>query len=255
VEVVLLTADEARERRKAYLAREVDETGMTAAVDFFADAVFSGRMLGRYLPDEKAVYVIRDVLLLVSGGDQEAAEAKLFPVLAHELVHAYDDQVYGCVPVPSQLPELLEDPAAMGHIQTLMSLIEGRATYASELACAVAGVEPLLAPTVEQARSETFFRDDGTVGGQILAGLGNSVGRLKYVQYAYGRKFAKAVHDFGGEAFFGEVFSHLPLRFAELESFDTFLVRWAEDVEAAEESGEDASAGEGTERAVSETAP
>jgi len=243
VPVILLTTDEARERRKAYNAANADETGLSVAVDFFADALFGNRMLGRYLPDEKVVYVLEDVLRSEGRGDDEAAMELLFPVLAHELVHAYDDQVYGCVPSPSQMGDLLEDPRNLIGFQTQMSLIEGRATFISGLACDAVGVEPLPEPTVEGARQATLLRSDGTFGGDVLAGLGNNMGRLKFLQYAYGVRFSREAHRFGGEAFFQHVFDNLPLSMEELEDFSLFVVRWAETMEEQEleeETSEDA---------------
>ena len=40
------------------------------------------------------------------------------------------------------------------------------------------------------------FRSDGTLSGELVGGVGNAMARVKFVQYAYGRVFAKAVHDF-----------------------------------------------------------
>lgn len=245
VEVLLLTAEEARQRRKAYAESLGDEVGLTAAMDSLADLMFADNMLGRYLPDERVVYVIEDVVLSHSGNDRERAAEKLFPVLAHELVHAYDHMVYDCVPAPDDLQDLISRPEELPAIQAQMSLIEGRATYASELACRAAGRTPLRAFTVEQAMDAEYIDSDGSLGGNVVAGLGNSVVRMKLVQYAQGRAFAKRVHDFGGEAFFRQVFDGLPLSLAELEDFDLFLVRWAEAQEAAEDGGEEASDGEG----------
>ncbi|MFT7462805.1 MAG: hypothetical protein ACI9EF_001147 [Pseudohongiellaceae bacterium] len=233
VPVLLLTVAEAKTRRRAYADSLGDQVGLTAAMDSMADLMFADNMLGRYLPDEKVVYVIEDVLLRYSGGDPDLAAEKLFPVLAHELVHAYDHQVYDCVPAPEDLEELMADPSALPEMQTQMSLIEGRATYASELACLARGVTPLRAFSVEQAMNYEMISSDGTLAGDIAAGMGNTVLRLKMVQYAQGRIFAKQVHDFGGEKFFRHVFDGLPLSMVELEDFNVFLVRWAEEQEAA----------------------
>lgn len=238
VEVVLLTTAEATERRRAYAVSLGDDVGYTAAMDSMADLMFAGNLLGRYLPDEEAVYVIKDVLFGRSGQSEERAAEMLFPVLAHELVHAYDHQKYGAVPAPDDFDVLLADPSALPSIQALMSLLEGRATYASELACAAAGREPLRARTVEQVKDVEFIESDGTLAGGALAAVGNKVVQLKLVQYAYGREFARRVHDFGGEPFFAEVFGHLPLQMAELEDFSRFVVRWAEQKEAEEEAAE-----------------
>ena len=241
VPVVLLTAAEARERRERYREGREDAFGMSATVDRLADAMFSEAMLGRYLPDEKAIYIMEDVLLSQAGGDADEARELLFPVLAHELVHAYDDQVHGVVPSPEDLTEVIGgDPEAIVAVQTRMSLLEGRATYASILACEVAGVEPLPEPTVEDARRSTLLRSDGSFGGDFAAGFGNSIGRLKLIQYAQGIRFARRAHDYGGEAYFTHIFEHLPLSFAELEDFDLFVVRWAEELEAAMDAEADA---------------
>jgi len=232
VPVILLTAAQAKERRRVYVADLDDETGLTAAVDVMADVMFSDRMLGRYLPDEKVVYVLEDVLLDMGRGDQQAALDLLFPVLTHELVHAYDDHVYGAMPMPADLAEVMRDPGALAGLHTLMSLLEGRASYASFLACEHAGVEPLPEPTFEQARNAVIVRSDGSMGMDMLSGLGNGIGRMKLMQYVYGWKFAERAYEYGGEPFFAHVFGHLPLSMAELEDFDLFVVRWAEEMEA-----------------------
>ena len=233
VPVLLLTAEEAKLRRQAYAVSLGDKVGLTAAMDSMADLMFSGNMLGRYLPDEKVVYVIEDVLLKFSGGDAERAAEKLFPVLAHELVHAYDHQVYDCVPAPDDLETMMTDPSVLPEIQAQMSLVEGRATYASELACLVAGVTPLMAFTVEEAMDYEMIPSDGSLAGDLASEVGNGMLRLKMVQYAQGRTFAKRVHDFGGEKFFRQVFDSLPLGMDELEDFSLFLIRWAEEQEEA----------------------
>ncbi len=242
VPVLLLTAAEARERRRAYVADLDEDSGFTVAVDFMADAMFGDRMLGRYLPDEQVIYVIEDVVVSLAGGDRDLARELLFPVLAHELVHAYDDQVYGCVPDPSELTAVMEDPGAVLDIHTQMSLLEGRASYASQLACDVAGVEALPKPDLDRARNAVMVESDGSVGMDVLAGLGNGIGRMKLVQYVQGWEFAEAAHAYGGEPFFRHVFGHLPLSMEELEDFDVFVVRWAEEMEAALDAEEDAPA-------------
>ena len=242
VEVVLLTTAEATARRRAYAQSLGDKVGYTAAMDSMADLMFAGNLLGRYLPDERCVYVIEDVLFDRSGGSDDDAAEMLFPVLAHELVHAYDHQVYGAVPAPDDLEELLKDPGVLPEIQAQMSLLEGRATWASEQACEAAGRKPLPSRSIEQARDAKFMHDDGTLAGGALALVGNSVVRLKLVQYAYGRAFAKRVSEFGGEPFFAQVFAHLPLSMEELENFDLFLVRWSDEIEAAEDAASDPSA-------------
>lgn len=238
VPIILLTAAEAKERRRAFVAELDDETGFTAAVDFMADAMFSDRMLGRYLPDEKVIYVLEDVLLDMSGGDEDDATELLFPVLAHELVHAYDDQLYDAVPDPAELTGVLEDPTEMLGIHTLMSLLEGRASYASYLACTWAGVEPLPKPTAEEAANAVLIRSDGSVGMDVLSGLGNGIGRMKIMQYVYGWEFAERAYAYGGEPYFAHVFRHLPLSMEELENFDLFVIRWAEELEAQLEAEE-----------------
>jgi len=239
VPVLLLTAAEAKQRRQEYAASLGDSVGLTAALDSVANLMFAENMLGRYLPDEKAVYIIEDVLLKYSAGNPKVAAEKLFPVLAHELVHAYDHQVYNCVPAPDDLETMLTDPSVMPDIQTQMSLLEGRATYASELACEAAGIKPLRTFSVEEAMDAELISSDGSISGDVLSGLGNSVLRLKMVQYAQGRVFAKRVHDFGGEKFFRQVFDSLPLGMDELKDFDLFLVRWAEEQEAMLDAADD----------------
>jgi len=246
VEVVLLTEKEATARRRAYHESLGDEVGYTAALDAMADIMFQGNLLGRYLPDERAVYVIEDTLWRQAGGDEGRAEEILFPVLVHEIVHAYDHQVYDAVPEPDNFDELLKDPAALGSIQALMSLIEGRATYASELACEAVGRKPLRSRTVEQALDAKYFEGEGGVIGDAGALFGNSIVRMKLVQYAYGREFSKRVYDFGGEPFFDNVFGSRPLSMAEIEDFGLFVMRWAEDMEAAEEAAD----GEGAAQAA-----
>jgi len=123
----------------------------------------------------------------------------LFPVLAHELVHAYDDQVHGVLPDPAALQLAVEDPGALTRLQALMGLLEGRATYASELACAVAGREPLPAPTLERVREAELLSGDGSLAGEMAAGLANALGRVKLLQYAHGREFARSAHARCGE--------------------------------------------------------
>jgi len=242
VPVVLLDAEGARARRRAFLADRPDAHGLAATVDFVTQHMFGESLLGRYLPDEQAIYIMQDTLLAQSGGDVRRAEALLFPVLAHELVHAYDAQTYGCVPEPSALVDVLQDPSRLGQLQALMSLLEGRATHASTLACRVAGIAPLPEPTVEDVREAELLAGDGSLGGDMLASLGNSVGRIKLMQYAYGVRFAQRAFAYGGEPFFAQVFAHLPLELAELEDFDRFVVRWAEDLEAQQDAAEAAGA-------------
>lgn len=250
-EVVLLTSDEATARRRRYAEGLGSEVGFTGVMDSMADLMFKGNLLGRYFPDEKAVYVFKDALINQGGQDEGRALEILFPVLAHELVHAYDHQVYGAVPAPEDLESLLDDPSALPSVQALMSLLEGRATYASELACQAVGRRPLPARTVEQVKQARIVDSDGSVGGDGLAAVGNAVGRVKLIQYAWGREFAQAVHAFGGEPFFAEVFEHLPLGMDELMDFNRFLVRWVEEEEAQQEADE----GEAAESAGPGTGP
>jgi len=241
VPALLLTVEQARRRRQAF-ARELEEnSGLTSAMDLVADFVFSETMLGRYLPDEKVLYIIEEVLERASGGSRKGAEEMLFAVMAHELVHAYDDQVYQVMPGMEDVVQAAADGARMPELQALMGLIEGRATYASELACAHAGKRPLRAPTVEAARRyKVMEAADDDIAAALGMGFVNVLARTKMMQYAWGREFAKATFDFGGEKFFAQVFAHLPLSLAELEDFDRFKRRWAEEVEAAmdlEEAG------------------
>ena len=79
-------------------------------MDLVADFVFSDTMMGRYLPDEKVLYIIDEVLASSSRGNRERAEEMLFGVMAHELVHAYDDQVYNAMPDTSAIVEIAADP-------------------------------------------------------------------------------------------------------------------------------------------------
>lgn len=243
VPALLLTVEQARERRKAF-AKEMDENaGMTKAMDLVADFVFSETMLGRYLPDEKVLYIIDDVLRRSAGGSRERAKELLFAVMAHELVHAYDDQVHQVMPQLDAVVEVAADGKRLPELQALMGVIEGRATYAAELACAQAGKRPLASFTVEEARNydvRTADSDDMAVA--VGTGVLNVFARAKLVQYAYGREFAKAAFDFGGEKFFKQVFTHLPLSMAELEDFNRFKRRWAMEMEAAMDAEEGAAA-------------
>jgi len=234
VPALLLTVEQARERRKAF-AKELEENaGLTSAMDLVADFVFEETMLGRYLPDEKALYIIEEVLERSSGGSRKRAEEMLFGVMAHELVHAYDDQIYQVMPDMSEVVKVAADGKRMPELQALMGLIEGRATYAAELACAHAGKRPLAGFTVEEARRYNVMDPDDPddVAASVGASLVNVLARTKLVQYAYGREFAKAAFDFGGEKFFEQVFDHLPLSIPELEDFNRFKLRWAAEIEA-----------------------
>ncbi|HTE05108.1 MAG TPA: hypothetical protein VK824_02850 [Planctomycetota bacterium] len=239
VPAILLTAAEARERRAAFSRTLPKDAGVTAALDIAADFVFSDTMLGRYLPDEKVLYLIEEVLESNAGGDREVAREQLFGVMAHELVHAHDDQVYGGMPSPGAILEIAADGRRLAEIQMQMTLLEGHAVYAAELASAHAGREPLPAITLEEARGAAVMRGGDQPLSQLGSGLVNTIARTKLVQYAYGREFCKAAWRFGGEKFLGEVFAHLPLSMPEIESFERFKQRWAREKEAEEESAGD----------------
>lgn len=239
VPAVLLTAEQALARRKAFAATLPEGSGATAGFELLADLVFSESMVGRYLPDEKVLYVIEDVVRR-HRGDGPRARDYLFGVVAHELVHAHDDQVYGNFPDPIALLERMKDGdlSELPSLQVTMSLLEGHATYAAELACAAAGVPPLPAMTMDDVRSSGAFKGGDNVLVDGLAAAGNAVARLKAVQYVQGREFSKAAMDFGGEAFMAEVFRSLPLTAEELADFGRFKLRWAEQREAELEAAE-----------------
>lgn len=244
--ILLLTNDEARERRRAYTASlaEGDDTRFAKAVDAIADQLMGDNMLGRYLPDEKVIYVFEDVLMAHSGGDVDEADEMLFGLLAHELVHAYDDQVHQVIIAPGDILGSLQDPAQLVGIQTLMSLIEGRATFASELACVGVGEQPLDVPTEEDVRAARIVAGSDNVALDVLADLGNGVARMKLMQYVQGYEFSRRAWEYGGERFFNHVFDSLPLSLAELEDFDAFKLRWAEELEERILAEEDAAAAE-----------
>jgi gamma-glutamylcyclotransferase (GGCT)/AIG2-like uncharacterized protein YtfP len=126
-----------------------------------------------------------------------------------------------------------------------MSFVEGRATWAAELACRHAGRRPLATHSVREAQEAEVLRarrGDGTAE-RVGKGLVNVVARAKLVQYAQGREFAHAAWSFGGEKVLGEVYEHMPLSLAELDDFERFKQRWAREEEAALELAEaDASA-------------
>jgi hypothetical protein len=237
VPAVLLTAAQARERRQAFAASLPEGAGVTAGMDLLADFMFSDTMLGRYLPDEKVLYVVDDVLRRYAP-DERSARELLFAVVAHELTHAQDDQLYGIFPDPVKLlPKFADgDLSGLPSLQVTMSLLEGHATYASELACKSAGVRPLPAPTMEDVRDSQHFDGGDNPLLEGLAGLGNAVARLKLVQYVQGRAFCQQAVSFGGEAFMKEVFTHLPLSADELADFNRFKVRWAAQKDAEEEA-------------------
>ncbi len=237
VEIVVLTASEAKERRAAFADGVEDHRGLTAAVDIFADLMFSDRMLGRYLPDEKVIYVISNVVDRYARNGLDEVEDLLFAVMAHEVVHAYDDQVYKAVPGPADLLEMLDSGTQLPELQTLMSLIEGRATYAAELASKAAGREPMDAPTMEDVDRMSIMRGGDAVE-DAAAGAVNIIARTKMVQYVQGRAFASDAYRFGGEKFFTHVFASLPVTTRELETFELFRQRWAEDMLAAMEAAE-----------------
>jgi hypothetical protein len=240
VPALLLTAAEARERRRAYSERLDADAGVTSAVDLMADFVFAEGMLGRYLPDEQVLYVIRDVTERVARDRGTPPGDLLFAVMAHELVHAHDDLVHGAIPQPKDLLELSAGGAHLPELQARMSFIEGRATWAAEQACAHAGRTPFETHTAEEARGAEVLRPrrgDGTAE-RVGKGLVNVLARAKLVQYAQGRTFARAAWAFGGERFVGEVYAHMPLSLAELEDFERFKQRWAAEEEAALEAEE-----------------
>jgi hypothetical protein len=116
-----------------------------------------------------------------------------------------------------------------------MSLLEGRATWAAELACRAAGRPALDMFTLEEARDAQILQTgaDDNAAEALGKGMVNVLARAKLVQYAYGRDFARRAWEFGGEKFFGQVFDHLPLSQAELEDFSRFKRRWAAEMEAA----------------------
>jgi hypothetical protein len=247
VPALLLTAAEARERRAAFSRSLPENAGTTAAIDLAADFMFSDSMLGRYLPDEKVLYIIEEVLEADAGGDLDRAREQLFGVMAHELVHAHDDQVYGVLPSPAVLLEVAADGRRLGEIQALMTLLEGHATYAAELASLHTGRKPLRAISLEEARRADVVPTGGDSLERLGSGLLNTLARTKLVQYAHGREFCRAAYRFGGEKFLGEVFRHLPLSVQEVEDFERFKQRWAREVEEAEEAeeAEDAAAPSG----------
>lgn len=249
VPALLLTVEQARERRTAFARALEEDSGVTSAMDLLADVFFSGSMLGRYLPDEKVLYIINEGLVRGSRGNRERAEELLFGVMAHELVHAYDDQVYHVMPDVSAIMEIAANGSQLPELQARMSLIEGRATYAAELACAQAGKRLLPAFTIEDAQNYKVRRsaDSDDILTSVGVGVFNVIARLKLVQYAYGREFAKAAFDFGGEKFFEQIFAHLPLSLAELEDFNLFKRRWAAEVEAAMDAAEEAELSEAVE--------
>lgn len=245
VPVVLLTAKQAKERRAAFAETLPEGAGVTQGMDLLADFMFSDAMLGRYLPDEKVLYIVDDVLRSHARTEARAREL-LFAVVAHELTHAHDDQEYGVFPDPIKLVAKFNqgDLSELPQLQVTMSLLEGHATYASELACKLAGVRPLAVPTMEDVRDSKAFDGGDNPLKQSLAAAGNAVARMKLVQYVQGREFCKRAMDFGGEPFMREVLTHLPLSAAELGDFDLFKVRWAEAKEAEEAAAEEQPAGD-----------
>ena len=93
--------------------------------------------------------------------------------MAHELVHAYDDQVYNVMPDISEIMEIVANGSQLPEMQARMSLLEGRATYAAELACAQAGKRLLPAFTVEDAQNYKVRRNTDT--DDILTSFGAGV--------------------------------------------------------------------------------
>ncbi len=236
VPALLLTVEQARARRRTFAHELPENAGITAAMDLAADFVFSDTMLGRYLPDEKVLYVIDEVLESASGGSRERAKELLFGVMAHELVHAHDDQVYHAMPSPGSLAEIVADGSRLPQMQAQMSLLEGHAVFAAELACRHAGRQPLPAFTLEDAReAQVLDAGDRGLAARLGVGLVNGVARAKLVQYAFGREFCRRAHAFGGERFIGQAFASLPLSLSELEDFELFRQRWAADMERAQE--------------------
>jgi len=236
VPVVLLTAKQAKERRAAFAQTMPAGSGVTQAMDLLADFMFSDTMLGRYLPDEKVLYVMDDVLRRYAPTEREAREL-LFETVSHELTHAHDDQAYpGVFPDPVKLAAKFNqgDLSDLPPLQVTMSLLEGHATYAAELACRSAGVRPLPAMTMDDVKDNRSFDGGSNAVTQSLAAAGNVVARMKLVQYVQGRDFCKQAMDFGGEPFMKEVLTHLPLSAAELADFNVFKVRWAQQKEAEE---------------------
>ncbi len=245
VPAVYLTSEQALARRKAYTASLEEAGGLAAGIDVVADFVFADSMLGRYLPDEKVLYILSNVLerLALRDGelDPQAAEVLLFGVMAHELVHAYDDQVHGIMPDPAQvIVQAAADGSKLAELQTRMSLLEGRATFIAELACEHAGVPPMDMFSIEEARDVDVFRVRRDDNAALAAGKGlaNVVARAKLMQYAYGREFSRRAWAFGGEKFFKEIIEHSPLSLAELEDFSLFVQRWAAEEEAALEAAD-----------------
>lgn len=243
VEAVLLGRDEALARRRAFARAQGEDASITLVAEEIAESVLGGSMLGRYLPDEKAIYVYRETVERLGRQSRQSLEDTLFAVLAHEYVHAFDDQHHDAIPQPAQLiGPLTQDPGVLVDVQTLMSLLEGRAAYLSERACLAAGRPILPMPSVEEALDHRSFAGDGTLLGDVTAGAGNAVARMKIVQYAYGRRFSEAAFRYGGLRFLDRVFEHLPLSADELETFELFRQRWAEELTArleAEEAEED----------------
>jgi hypothetical protein len=251
VPMVVLSAEDALQRRREYSERLAEHEGLTYGMDLMADLFYGDDIRGRYFPDEKAFYIFAENFHADGFHNAEKAREEFWGVMAHELVHAHDDQSYDVVPTMDVIIDQLADPSKMGEINAMMALLEGRATYAAELACKHAGVKPLYMPTMEQvkrARPVDLGDDAAAAAG---AGVLNAISRVKLAQYVYGRDFAQAAHEFGGEKFFGEVFGSLPLSMAEIQDFERFKLRWAEDLaarldaEEAEEAEEDGEA-EGT---------
>ncbi|MHC5211622.1 MAG: hypothetical protein ACYTG2_12955, partial [Planctomycetota bacterium] len=147
------------------------------------------------------------------------------------------DQVYDAIPHPKDLLELSANGSKLPEIQARMSFVEGRATWAAELACEHAGRRPLETHSVKDARDAEVMRarsGDGTAE-RVGKGFVNVLARAKLVQYAQGRDFARAAWSFGGEKFLGQVYEHMPLTLAELEDFERFKQRWAVEEETAAE--------------------
>jgi len=234
VPVVLLTRQEALERRRTFAAGLAQGAGATRSVDQLVDVFLSGgNFVGKYFPDEHVVYVFKDVL----GDDWYEApreSQELFSTVTHELVHAHDDQVYDVIPDPLEvLARLAADDASQLESQAvLMAILEGHATWATELACQKVGHPAPRPLTMEDVRNVDAFDGDGQPLLDGLAAAGNVIVGLKYLQYVQGREFCRRAMTFGGEPFMREVFTHLPVSREELADFDLFKLRWAAQKEA-----------------------
>ncbi len=242
VPVVVATNKGALDRRRAYSETLEENQGLTYGMDLFADLLLGGGILGRYFPDEKAFYLFSDNIVDADDDDVERTRAFAWAIMAHEMVHAYDDQVYDSVPTPDEAILEMSKPENIAHIGAMMALLEGRATYAAELACLHAGVETLPVRTMDDVADAQMMESDGSIEMDVGAGVANALARAKLAQYVYGRTFAKQAYDFGGEKFFGHVFDSLPITMQEMEDFEKFKARWADDMSAALDAEEEEAA-------------